>query len=332
MDPALPAALRAAIDQALEGQARGPLAQRAGALSAGYRGKRTSSALVKDGGDALAYALTRTPATYAATLRALVEVTRLRPGLAPESLLDAGAGPGGGSWAALEALPSLKTCTRLDHSPAFLGLAASLAAAGPPALSGAQGLRGDLTDPALVPPAADLVLAAYALTEVAPERLDGVVRRLWDATQDLILVIEPGSPDGWRRGLEVRRILGEAGARIVGPCPHAGECALPPTDWCHFAQRLPRSRDHRRAKGGEAPFEDEKFFWIAAERPAGSAPARAFARVIAPPRSGKTGIRLRLCQPDGRIEDAEVPRRDRAAFARARRLSWGDALELAEDQ
>ena len=127
-------------------------------------------------------------------------------------------------------------------------------------------------------------------------------------------------------------MLGEAGARIVGPCPHAGECALPATDWCHFAQRLPRSRDHRRAKGGEAPFEDEKFFWIAAERPAGAAPARAFARVIAPPRSGKTGIRLRLCQPDGRIEDAEVPRRDRAAFARARRLSWGDALDLAEDQ
>ena len=193
MDPALPAALRAAIDQALEGQARGPLAQRAGALSAGYRGKRTSSVLVKDGGDALAYALTRTPATYAATLRALVEVTRLRPGLAPESLLDAGAGPGGGSWAALEALPSLKTCTRLDHSPAFLGLAASLAAAGPPALSGAQGLRGALTDPALTPPAAVRVLAPYALTEGRPDTLGGGGRPVWDATKRLTMWTQPGT-------------------------------------------------------------------------------------------------------------------------------------------
>jgi ribosomal protein RSM22 (predicted rRNA methylase) len=332
LDPALPAALRAAIDRSLEGRARDGLAQRAGAISEGYRKGRASRGLVKDGTDALAYALTRTPATYAATLRALSEVLRLRPDFAPGSLLDAGAGPGGGSWAALEALPSLEACTRLDHSPAFLDLAATLAAAGPPALSGAQGLRGDLTDPALTAPEADLVLAAYALTEVAPEKLDGVVRRLWDATRGLILVIEPGSPDGWRRGLEVRRILGEAGARIVGPCPHADECALNAPDWCHFAQRLPRSRDHRRAKGGEAPFEDEKFFWIAAERPAGDAPEVGFARVIAPPRSGKVGIRLRLCRPDGRIEDAEFIKRDRTAFAQARRLSWGEALALPEDQ
>ena len=123
MDPALPAALRAAIDLALEGQGRGALAQRAGRISEGDRQGRASSVLVRDGSDALAYALTRTPATYAATRRALEELRVLRPGFAPLSLLDAGAGPGGGGWAAVDAFDSLSACTRLDHGPAFLALA-----------------------------------------------------------------------------------------------------------------------------------------------------------------------------------------------------------------
>jgi hypothetical protein len=46
LDPALPAALRVAIDQRLEGRAREGLARRASALSEGYRKGRASSALV----------------------------------------------------------------------------------------------------------------------------------------------------------------------------------------------------------------------------------------------------------------------------------------------
>ena len=332
MDPALPAALRAAIDLALEGRGRGGLAQRAGAISEGYRRGKASSALVRDGSDALAYALTRTPATYAATRRALEELRVLRPDFAPSALLDAGAGPGGGGWAAVDALPSLETCMRLDHSPAFLDLAGALAADGPMVLAGAGRMQADLADPGLAAPEADLVLAAYALTEIDPQRLAGVVERLWGATRGVLLVVEPGTPEGWRRGLAVRARLLEAGARLIGPCPHAGPCGLAAPDWCHFVQRLPRSRDHRRAKGGEAPFEDEKFFWLAAERPSRPEPDAAFDRIIAPPRTGKAGVRLRVCRGDGGIEDVEVLRRDRAAFARARRLDWGDALFPPEDQ
>lgn len=332
MDAALPEALRAAIDRRLEGQGRAGLAQRALALSEGYRRGRASSALVKGEADALAYALTRTPATYAAARRALEEVLALRPGFAPTRLLDAGAGPGGGGWAAVDALPGLTTVTRLDHSEAFLQLAEDLADPGPEALAKATRLRADLTDPALAPPEADLVLAAYALAELPAAVLPGVVERLWSATRDLLLVVEPGSPDGWRRGLEIRSALISAGARLVGPCPHAAACPVQAPDWCHFAQRLPRGREHRLAKGAAAPFEDEKFFWLAFERPGPGPATPAGARIIAPPRAGKPGIRLRLCRTDGRVEDAEIPRRNKAAFARARRLGWGDVFDAGAPQ
>jgi ribosomal protein RSM22 (predicted rRNA methylase) len=332
LDAALPEALRAAIDRRLEGQGRAGLAQRAQALSEGYRGGRASSALVRGEADALAYALTRTPATYAAARRALEEVLALRPDLAVSSLLDAGAGPGGGGWAAIDALPGLSAVIRLDHSPAFLDLAEDLAAAGPAPLASAARLRADLADPALSPPQADLVLAAYALTEIPAAALPGVVERLWSATRGLFLVVEPGSPEAWRRGLEIRTRLIAAGARLVGPCPHEAACPIAAPDWCHFAQRLPRGREHRLAKGGAAPFEDEKFFWLAFERAGPVSAGRAPARIIAPPRPGKPGVRLRLCQPDGRIENADIPRRDKAAFARARRLGWGETFDPAASQ
>jgi ribosomal protein RSM22 (predicted rRNA methylase) len=332
LDAALPEALRAAIDRRLEGQGRAGLAQRAQALSEGYRGGRASSALVRGEADALAYALTRTPATYAAARRALEEVLALRPDLAVSSLLDAGAGPGGGGWAAIDALPGLSAVIRLDHSPAFLDLAEDLAAAGPAPLASAARLRADLADPALSPPQADLVLAAYALTEIPAAALPGVVERLWSATRGLFLVVEPGSPEAWRRGLEIRTRLIAAGARLVGPCPHEAACPLAAPDWCHFAQRLPRGREHRLAKGGAAPFEDEKFFWLAFERAGPVSAGRAPARIIAPPRPGKPGVRLRLCQPDGRIENADIPRRDKAAFARARRVGWGETFDPAASQ
>jgi len=332
LDAALPEALRAAIDRRLEGQGRAGLAQRAQALSEGYRGGRASSALVKGEADALAYALTRTPATYAAARRALDEVLALRPGFDPSDLLDVGAGPGGGGWAALDALPGLSTVTRLDHSPAFLDLAEDLAGEGPAPLASAARMRADLADPALSLPQADLVLAAYALTEIAAAALPGLVERLWSATRGLFLVVEPGTPEAWRRGLEIRTRLLAAGARLVGPCAHEVACPLAAPDWCHFAQRLPRGREHRLAKGGAAPFEDEKFFWLAFERAGPVSAGRAPARIIAPPRPGKPGVRLRLCQPDGRIENADISRRDKAAFARARRLGWGETFDPAASQ
>lgn len=286
--------------------------------------------MIRGEADALAYALTRTPATYAATRRVLSEVLALRPDAAPDRLLDVGSGPGGAGWAALDALPELASVIRLDHSPAFLDLAQDLAAAGPPVLAGAGRFRADLTDAAVTLPEADLVLAAYTLTEIALKDLTGVAQRLWTATADLLVIIEPGSPEGWRRGLAIRALLIDAGARLVGPCAHISSCPLAEPDWCHFAQRLPRSRAHRLAKGGTAPFEDEKFFWLAFDRgqarPGGQGPAR----IIAPPRAGKAGVSFRVCRADGTAGLEEVLRRNRPHFNRTRRLGWGSAFDPEE--
>jgi ribosomal protein RSM22 (predicted rRNA methylase) len=171
---------------------------------------------------------------------------------------------------------------------------------------------------------ADLVVASYALAEIGPARQGEVVDRLWGQTLGMLILVEPGTPAGFERILAARaRLIGQ-GATALAPCPHDGACPIAAPDWCHFVQRLPRSRDHRLAKGADAPFEDEKFAYVAAARPGVALSART-PRVLAPPRTAKPGIDLKLCTAAG-IEHRFVARRDKAAHAVARRLDWGDAL------
>lgn len=320
----LPPQLRLAADRLLEGVSRKDMASRAGAISARYRAGGGSAAVVASQADAMAYVLTRLPATYAAGARAFADLAERIPGFAPQSLLDAGAGPGGAGWAALETWPSVSRATLLDSNRAFLDLAEALAADAPPALKTAARLRADLAAPGDWP-RADLVVASYALAEIAPAAQAGVVERLWSASEAVLVLIEPGTPAGYQRILAARDQLIAAGAEILAPCPHHAPCPLVAPDWCHFSQRLARSRDHKIAKGAETPFEDEKFIYLAAARP-GLAAEPATSRVLAPPRAGKPGIDLKLCTPSGALEQRFVAKRDKAAFSIARRLDWGERL------
>jgi ribosomal protein RSM22 (predicted rRNA methylase) len=322
MSPDLPAPLRAALERLLEGMPRTGLAERAARTSQAYRAGKPSAGVIRDADDALAYALTRLPATYAACAAVFGETARAAPGFAPKTLLDAGAGTGAASWAALEAWPGISGATWLDASPPFLALAARLAAEGPAALRCAGARRADLT--AAGPrPASDLVVASYALAEIAPERQGAVVAALWEACSGILILVEPGTTAGYGRILAARDQLIGAGAAILAPCPHAAACPLTAPDWCHFSVRLARSRDHRITKGADAPFEDEKFAYLVAARPSVAAGPPA-ARILARPRMTKPGIELKLCTPAGDADKRLVTKRDKAAFARARRLDWGD--------
>jgi len=324
VSPDLPAPLRAALDRALEGMPRKGLAERAARTSQAYRAGLPSAGVIREADDALAYALTRLPATYAACSAVLAEAARTAPGFAPKSLLDAGSGTAAASWAACAVWPGAEAATWLDASPPFLALAAQLAAGGPAALRAADARRADLTSGGPWP-RADLVIASYALAEIAPDRQASIVSELWNACEGMLALVEPGTPAGHARILAARNALIAAGATVVAPCPHAEACPLIGEDWCHFSVRLPRSRDHRLAKGAEVPFEDERFSYLVAARP-GIAAIPPRPRVLAPPRVGKPGIALKLCGVDGAVEQRLISKRDKPAYAATRRLGWGDVL------
>src|SRR5580704_11523905 len=123
--PDLPAELKAALDGRLRGFSRNDAATRAASISKTYRDGGGSGA-IRSETDALAYALARMPATYAAVTASLNALAEIRPDFAPASLLDVGAGPGTATWAAAEAFPSLQSFALLDANDALRALALNL--------------------------------------------------------------------------------------------------------------------------------------------------------------------------------------------------------------
>jgi ribosomal protein RSM22 (predicted rRNA methylase) len=317
-----PTALAAALDELLDGQPRKELQARAQRMSEGFRARKPSSETIRDETDALAYALTRLPATYAATASVLRGLRDEVPAFSPSSLVDAGCGLASASFAALEIWPDIASVELFDRSPQFLTLAARLTQGSPhAALARARVVAADLRAPPRGE-AADLVVASYALTEIDDDALPGVLDALWARAGRALALIEPGTPRDYARLMTLRQRLIGAGALIALPCPHDRPCPLTAPDWCHFATRLPRSRDHKLLKNADAPFEDEKFSYLVALR--GLEPARR-ARIIAPPRLGKWGIELRLCA-NGGIEETAIAKRDKASFKNIRKSAWGDSL------
>ncbi len=124
--PELPAPLSAAIEARLEGRAQGMLRDRARQLSERYRAHRPTSETIRDETDALAYAATRMPATYAAIVTALGRLNEQSPEFAPKRMLDVGCGLGAASWAAATVWPSIAEITLLDRSTLVLNLATAL--------------------------------------------------------------------------------------------------------------------------------------------------------------------------------------------------------------
>ena len=319
----LPAPLRQAVDRLLENTPLPALRQAAKTLSDRYRAELRDGRLhMAEELAVKAYLAARLPATYAAVRASLDAVSEVRPGFAPATLLDIGAGPGTVLWATTDQWPDLEQATLLEASGPARKIGQALA--GDRLAARTDWIAGDATlDLAVLKPA-DLVTAAYVLDEIAPASLPKLVGRLWELTADTLLIVEPGTPAGWRRILDARSQLIAAGAHLVAPCPHQKTCPLLSPDWCHFARRVARSRLHRLAKDADVPWEDEKFIYIAASRGPVAVPG---ARVIAPPRSGSGKVSLKLCRTDGSAAEQLFTKRDGEAFKRARRLDWGDSLE-----
>ncbi|KZD23122.1 small ribosomal subunit Rsm22 family protein [Tardiphaga robiniae] len=318
--PDLPAELTAALNARLHGFSRNDAAARSDAISKTYR-SGGGSTTIRNETDALAYALARMPATYAAVIASLNALQETRPDFAPTTLLDCGAGPGTATWACAEAFASLASFTLLDANPALRTLALGLAEDS----HRIPALRYELGDAAATiadAPSADLVIASYVINELNDAARTKLVAAMWTKTNDTLLIVEPGTPSGYQRILDARAQLINAGAHVIAPCPHDNACPLVKPDWCHFSQRLQRSRVHKQLKSAELPYEDEKFIYVALSRaPVAQRPSR----VLTQPVTTKIEITAKLCTNVGVIA-ANAPRRDKAKYAKFRKLDWGDAV------
>jgi ribosomal protein RSM22 (predicted rRNA methylase) len=319
---ALPGWIAGVLEAKLENVSRTELRTRAQRISERYRSGGTSDVIRSDL-DALAYAIVRMPATYAAVRAALAQIVDVIPDFRPGSMLDVGAGPGTASWAAFDAWPSLQDVTLIDANPHLLALATAFRET-PAAPDMTLTVRRDTAAALGQANAADVVMGSYVFAEIGGAAMIATLEKLWGLSGRVLIIVEPGTPDGFRRILACRETLLARGAQIVAPCSHEGRCPLAASErWCHFNVRLPRSRDHLAAKDVSVPFEDEKFAYLVAGKGFGALTRGK--RVLAMPKVDKIAVTLTLCTPDV-PEQYRIARGDKDAYRAAKRLDWGDAI------
>ncbi|MFJ8195876.1 small ribosomal subunit Rsm22 family protein [Streptomyces sp. NPDC096152] len=312
--------LRAALAGLLDGL---PPRQAAGAverLIANYRGSTpTDAPILRDRADVAAYAAYRMPATFEAVRAALAAFAAAAPGWRPAGHVDVGGGTGAATWAVSATWDGPRPVTVLDWAEPALALGREIAEANP-ALREARWQRARIGTALALDPT-DLVTVSYVLGELTGDDRAAVVDAAAAAAQ-AVVVVEPGTPDGYARVIEARdRLLG-AGFQVAAPCPHSAACPIVPgTDWCHFSARVSRSSLHRQVKGGSLPYEDEKFSYVAATRfPVSPAPAR----VVRRPQIRKGQVLLDLCEADERLSRRTVTKRHGDLYKTARDTDWGD--------
>jgi ribosomal protein RSM22 (predicted rRNA methylase) len=319
----LPHQLRAAVEAETQTLSPGRLAQLAQGITARYRAPEVGAGrqFLVTSDDVSAYAAFRLPATFAAVKAALAQAAQRLPGWQPVSHLDAGAGPGTALWAASSVWQQIAAYTALERDGNMIALGKRLAACAPAPLHSTQWLQTDLTGQ-WDAPSHSLVTASYVLGELAVEQAASLIHKLWDKTGDVLVLIEPGTPAGFATILQARSLLLSLGASIAAPCPQDGPCPLS-GDWCHFSQRVARSRLHRQVKGAELGYEDEKFSYLVVTK-LKSTPITA--RVLRHPLIRKGYVCLKLCTPGGLLEKT-FSRRDGELYQKAKDLRWGDKVD-----
>jgi ribosomal protein RSM22 (predicted rRNA methylase) len=319
----LPGALRAALDNLAQGHGRTDLARRSRGITATYQARRNSSQALHSGADALAYALARMPATYAATTAALRQLQDTLPDCVPQTILDVGCGPGSASFAAAEIFTGLSQITLIDRNGPFLELAAKLAQTALTKVD-IRFHHQDLSRAFTAEPA-DVVIAGYVLAELGTAVQATLITAMWQAALQALVLVEPGTPDGFARLKAARNSLIHAGAYIAAPCTHEAICPMAAPQWCRFLARVQRSRDHRILKGGEKSYEDEPYAYLVVSRlPPQARPSH---RIVGRTVETKAAVRLPVCGPSG-LSVAEAPHRSKKLFKDYQRLDWGDAVQI----
>lgn len=321
----LPFALRSAIEEELSAVSFSTLTAAANELSERYRQQKKADRFITSDAHRLAYMAVRMSATFAAVSKAL---TQLGEEFQPESLLDLGAGTGSAAWAAAESFDSLQRFTLIEQDRSLIELGRKLA-------DGSEALRSADWQAANLRTLAefeqhDLVICSYSLGEIEAAAANKILKAAWQAANQILLLVEPGTTKGFATVRAARDQLISAGASIIAPCPHREACPMPPiqeaeTDWCHFSARFDRTSLHRRLKGGSLGYEDEKFSYLAVTK---QPVEPAAARIIRHPLHQPGLIQLQLCTSDG-LKPHNVIKRDKDAWRRARKVDWGDSFELA---
>lgn len=279
----------------------------------------TNKRLVTSKMDVILYGIVRMPATFGALAFSLTKMLENFNGNI-DSILDVGSGTGNSIIVCNELFKDIKSFSCVEREPEMINFAKTF-------IEKAKDVSFYNQDSTLNMPQikADLVIASYFLNELNEEKCFEMLNRLSEATNDCILIVEPGTPDSFNRMRKIRDYFVNKGFYIISPCPHMSKCPIAEGDWCHFVERIPRSKLHKLLKEADVPYENEKFTFLAVSK---NPISNKTSRVLKHPLINAGFIKLELCKPDGIISEVTVTKKDKDKFKQARKINAGDTFNV----
>ncbi|KAK6099221.1 37S ribosomal protein S22 [Batrachochytrium dendrobatidis] len=312
-----------------------------------------------------AYLSSRAHAAYGAADFVFRDISRRIPDFQPTSILDFGTGPGTAIWAAKNSWPkSLETAVGIDSSEEMLEHADKLSNMPDSGIKDYKGMRYlNYKESFLEHEKHDLVVASFVIGELTSDLIiKATLKALWDQTRGMLVLIDRGTPNGFRHIAEARAAILEMansneqlGAHVVSPCSHEKLCPLLVNgkSWCHFSQRVYRNEVVRSITGFKsADHEDIKFSYVAIRRGARPAVTQSklstksaltdlsqlstndksllqklslnWSRVTAPPIKKKKHVIIDMCSSEGQIQRVIATKLSSPFYKDARKLHWGD--------
>ena len=163
----------------------------------------------------------------------------------------------------------------------------------------------------------DLIIFSYSFNEFSKSNQENLIKKYLPFAK-LLIIVDPGTPECYQSLMNIKCLVSPE-YNIVAPCMYKNGCPLE-NDWCHFVTRLSRSSLHRYLKDADAPYEDEKFTYLAISNEITN---NDCSRLIRHTLNNTNSITLKLCNKSG-IVIKEVYKKDKSDYKKAKKIKIGD--------
>ena len=285
-------------------------------LTSRYKETRESGkSLIDSKTDGIVYAISRMPATYSVVYSLLDGLTRQEFIKDVSTIFDIGSGTGAGYFATKEIFPEAKislferdsnmiqTFKQLDDEKDVK--------------------RFDLVIDEF-DEKADLVMTSYVLSEMSEEGRMASVKKMMDASNKFVLLIDTGTPRTYDNYLKIKRFAYSQGWSVTAPCA-TEKCGLK-NDYCQFYARVERSSLQKMAKDASLSYEDEKYFYLLLAK---DDVKTTLSRVIRRPLIKTNVTELKVCDDSG-VRDAVITKKNKELYKKSKKIKINGLIDLSE--
>lgn len=274
--------------------------------------------------DVLAYAISRMPATFGALSNVLLTFkNRLMDPSIINSVIDLGSGTGNTSIAFNHLFNNSISITSIEREEEMISLAKNFT------LSNTTFINKDLLDIDINKlKKSDAIVESYALNELTDIDRKIIIDKMIELTNNYLIFVEPGTPHSYKTLQEIRSYLLNKGLFQLGPCPHNKPCPLSDSDWCHFVVRISRNRLTKLIKGGDAPYEDEKYSYLIFAKDLSNVKQNDSSIILRHPLIHKGKVELVLCNSNGERVVKNITKSSNVLFKIAKKSKTGEYIEI----